>query len=72
MALPLYFTAPFFFCPAPLCALSFSSPAKLWILIICRHLRYGLAVATSIMFYMVVKKPPTDLARRVRQNKDWS
>ncbi|RYO78382.1 hypothetical protein DL762_008719 [Monosporascus cannonballus] len=33
---------------------------------------YGLAVATSIMFYMVVKKPPNDIARRVRQNKDWS
>ncbi|KXJ93708.1 SURF1 family-domain-containing protein [Microdochium bolleyi] len=32
---------------------------------------YGLAVATSIMFYMVVKKPPTDVARRVRQNKEW-
>ncbi|KAI5867438.1 SURF1-domain-containing protein [Durotheca rogersii] len=33
---------------------------------------YGLAVATSIMFYMVVKKPPTDIARRVRMNKEWS
>ncbi|KAI2610436.1 SURF1-domain-containing protein [Hypoxylon sp. NC1633] len=33
---------------------------------------YGLAVATSIMFYMVVKKPPTDVARRVRMNKEWS
>ncbi|KAI1824996.1 SURF1 family-domain-containing protein [Xylaria intraflava] len=33
---------------------------------------YGLAVATSIMFYMVVKKPPTDLSRRIRMNKEWS
>ncbi|KAI0869714.1 SURF1 family-domain-containing protein [Hypoxylon argillaceum] len=33
---------------------------------------YGLAIATSIMFYMVVKKPPTDLSRRVRMNKEWS
>ncbi|KAH6648707.1 surfeit locus protein [Truncatella angustata] len=32
---------------------------------------YGLAVATSIMFYMVVKKPPTDISRRVRMNKSW-
>ncbi|KAK3943182.1 SURF1 family-domain-containing protein [Diplogelasinospora grovesii] len=32
---------------------------------------YGLAVATSIMFWMVVKKPPSDIARRVRQNKNW-
>ncbi|KAK7914604.1 hypothetical protein PG985_012307 [Apiospora marii] len=33
---------------------------------------YGLAFATSIMLYMVVKKPPTDISRRVRMNKDWS
>ncbi|KAI0403097.1 SURF1 family-domain-containing protein [Xylaria palmicola] len=33
---------------------------------------YGLAVATSIMFYMVVKKPPTDMSRRIRMNKEWS
>ncbi|KAI0011403.1 SURF1-domain-containing protein [Xylariaceae sp. FL0662B] len=33
---------------------------------------YGLAVATSIMFYMVVKKPPTDVARRVRLNREWT
>ncbi|KAK6087870.1 SURF1 family protein [Seiridium cupressi] len=32
---------------------------------------YGLAAATSIMFYMVVKKPPTDITRRVRMNKNW-
>ncbi|KAL7620962.1 surf-like protein [Parahypoxylon ruwenzoriense] len=32
---------------------------------------YGLAIATSIMFYMVVKKPPTDVTRRVRLNKEW-
>ncbi|KAI1120188.1 SURF1 family-domain-containing protein [Nemania abortiva] len=33
---------------------------------------YGLAIATSIMFYMVVKKPPTDMSRRIRMNKEWS
>ncbi|KAK3996497.1 cytochrome oxidase assembly protein shy1 [Cladorrhinum sp. PSN332] len=32
---------------------------------------YGLAVATSIMFYMVVKKPPTNVTKRVRMNKNW-
>ncbi|KAK3693795.1 SURF1 family-domain-containing protein [Podospora appendiculata] len=32
---------------------------------------YGLALATSVMFWMVVKKPPSDIARRVRQNKTW-
>ncbi|KAI1748817.1 SURF1 family-domain-containing protein [Xylaria castorea] len=33
---------------------------------------YGLAIATSIMFYMVVKKPPTDMSRRIRMNKEWT
>ncbi|KAI0125072.1 putative COX1 assembly protein Shy1 [Xylariales sp. AK1849] len=33
---------------------------------------YGLAVATSIMFYMVVKKPPPNITKRVRMNKEWS
>lgn len=32
---------------------------------------YALSAATSIMFWMVVKKPPSDIARRVRQNKEW-
>ncbi|KAK3394101.1 SURF1 family-domain-containing protein [Podospora didyma] len=32
---------------------------------------YGLSIATSIMFWLVVKKPPTDIARRVRMNKSW-
>ncbi|KAI9798612.1 MAG: hypothetical protein M1825_005310 [Sarcosagium campestre] len=32
---------------------------------------YGLALATSIMLWMVVRKPPADIARRVRQNKEW-
>lgn len=32
---------------------------------------YGLAIATTIMFYILVKKPPTDVTRRVRQNKQW-
>lgn len=34
--------------------------------------RYALAAATSVMLWMVVKKPPADMARRVRQNKEWS
>lgn len=34
--------------------------------------RYALAAATSVMLWMVVKKPPQDIARRVRQNKEWS
>jgi len=33
---------------------------------------YALAAATSVMLWMVIKKPPADIARRVRQNKDWS
>lgn len=33
--------------------------------------RYALSAATAIMFWMVVKKPPTDVARRVRQNKEY-
>ncbi|KAL1875141.1 hypothetical protein VTK73DRAFT_10278 [Phialemonium thermophilum] len=32
---------------------------------------YGLGLATSIMFYLVVRKPPADVARRVRMNKSW-
>ncbi|KAL0937945.1 SURF1 family protein [Colletotrichum truncatum] len=32
---------------------------------------YGLAFATSIMLWMVVKKPPSDVSRRVRMNKHW-
>ncbi|KAF5878819.1 putative cox1 assembly protein [Botrytis fragariae] len=33
---------------------------------------YALAAATSVMLWMVVKKPSADIARRVRQNKEWS
>ncbi|KAK2629710.1 hypothetical protein QTJ16_000530 [Diplocarpon rosae] len=33
---------------------------------------YALAAATSVMLWMLVKKPPQDIARRVRQNRDWS
>ncbi|KAJ5040320.1 uncharacterized protein L3040_005977 [Drepanopeziza brunnea f. sp. 'multigermtubi'] len=33
---------------------------------------YALAAATSVMLWMVVKKPSQILARRVRQNKEWS
>ncbi|OBR05825.1 SURF1 family protein [Colletotrichum higginsianum IMI 349063] len=32
---------------------------------------YGLAFATSIMLWMVVKKPPSDISKRVRMNKHW-
>ncbi|CUS14486.1 unnamed protein product [Tuber aestivum] len=33
---------------------------------------YGLALATSVMFYMLVRKPPPDIAKRVRHSTDWS
>ena len=33
--------------------------------------RYSLSAATAIMFWMLVRKPPSDIARRVRQNKAW-
>ncbi|KAK3076206.1 hypothetical protein LTS18_013623, partial [Coniosporium uncinatum] len=33
---------------------------------------YSLALATSVMMWMVVRKPPSDIARRVRHNRDWS
>ncbi|PSS12449.1 hypothetical protein M430DRAFT_68677 [Amorphotheca resinae ATCC 22711] len=33
---------------------------------------YALGVATSVMLWILVRKPPADVARRVRQNKDWS
>ncbi|KAI9733374.1 MAG: surf-like protein [Cirrosporium novae-zelandiae] len=32
---------------------------------------YALSAATAWMFWMVVRKPPTDITRRVRQNKEW-
>ncbi|KAK0656466.1 SURF1 family-domain-containing protein [Cercophora newfieldiana] len=32
---------------------------------------YGLAAATSIMMWMVVKKPPKGTSERVRMNKHW-
>uniref|UniRef100_L2FYR1 SURF1-like protein n=1 Tax=Colletotrichum fructicola (strain Nara gc5) TaxID=1213859 RepID=L2FYR1_COLFN len=35
------------------------------------HAQYGLAFATSIMLWMVVKKPASDISRRVRMNKHW-
>ena len=33
--------------------------------------RYALSAATSVMLWMVIRKPPSDIARRVRQNKEW-
>ncbi|KAL8690603.1 MAG: hypothetical protein Q9218_003988 [Villophora microphyllina] len=32
---------------------------------------YALSAATAIMLWMVVKKPPSEIARRARQNKNW-
>ncbi|ROV93232.1 hypothetical protein VPNG_09563 [Cytospora leucostoma] len=32
---------------------------------------YSLCFATSIMLWMIVKKPPTDITKRVRMNKHW-
>ncbi|EAA35285.2 hypothetical protein GE21DRAFT_259 [Neurospora crassa] len=32
---------------------------------------YGLAAATSIMFWLVVKKPANQITKRVRMNKSW-
>lgn len=31
--------------------------------------RYALSVATSIMLYMVIKRPSSEVARRVRRSK---
>jgi surfeit locus 1 family protein len=31
--------------------------------------RFGLSAATAIMLFMVLKKPPTDVTRRVRQSR---
>ncbi|PSR83853.1 putative COX1 assembly protein Shy1, partial [Coniella lustricola] len=32
---------------------------------------YSLSLATAIMLWMVVKKPPSDIAKRVRKNTQW-
>ncbi|KAJ0123180.1 SURF-family protein [Diaporthe amygdali] len=32
---------------------------------------YSLSLATSIMLWMVIRKPPSDIAKRVRMNKHW-
>jgi len=34
--------------------------------------RYALSFATSIMFWMVVKKPLSGTQRRVRHSSEWS
>lgn len=34
--------------------------------------RYGLALATSVMFYILVKRPPPDITKRVRQSGEWA
>ncbi|KAF8525677.1 SURF1 family-domain-containing protein [Trichophaea hybrida] len=33
---------------------------------------YGLSFATSVMLYLLVRKPPGNVSRIVRQSKDWS
>ena len=33
--------------------------------------RYSLSAATFIMLWMVAKKQPSGIARRVRQSKEW-
>ncbi|KAI5812649.1 COX1 assembly protein-like protein Shy1 [Pyronema omphalodes] len=33
---------------------------------------YGLSIATSIMLYILVRRPSASIARRVRQSKDWA
>lgn len=35
-------------------------------------IRYALSFATSIMFWMVVKKPLSGTQRRVRHSSEWS
>lgn len=32
---------------------------------------YSLSLATSVMLWMVLKKPQGGINRRVRQNKEW-
>lgn len=32
---------------------------------------YALSTATTIMFWMVIKKPPSSIAHRVRHNREW-
>lgn len=33
--------------------------------------RYALSAATSVMLWMVIKKPAGGVARRVRQSREW-
>lgn len=37
-------------------------------MLICR---YTLSAATAVMLWMVVRKPPSEVTRRIRQNKSW-
>lgn len=34
-------------------------------------IRYGLSAATAVMFYLLVKRPPPSIAKRVRQSGEW-
>ncbi|KAL8954007.1 MAG: hypothetical protein Q9222_000168 [Ikaeria aurantiellina] len=34
-------------------------------------LRYALSAATAVMLWIVVRKPPSEVTRRIRQNKSW-
>ncbi|KAF3219135.1 RNA polymerase II mediator complex subunit [Orbilia oligospora] len=33
---------------------------------------YSLGIATSIMFYLVIRRPPRDITKKVRLQKDWA
>ncbi|KAJ6264123.1 hypothetical protein Dda_0265 [Drechslerella dactyloides] len=33
---------------------------------------YSLGLATSVMFYMLIRRPPREIARKVRLQKDWA
>lgn len=33
--------------------------------------RYGLSAATTVMFFLLVKRPPPNITKRVRQSSEW-
>ena len=53
------------------CVLHFSAPRSIIIDETNCLSRYGLAVATSYMFWLVVRKPPVSLNRRVKRSNEW-
>ena len=44
---------------------------RTWIANVLPFGRYSLSLATSVMLWMVLRKPPSSIARRVRQNREW-